>query len=321
MSYATMRDGAQLHYLSFGRGPQTCVLLHGFAMSAKMWLPFVAPLAHRVRFIIPDLRGFGGSHLLPIRHKSILDQHADDLHDLLLALNLDGVHLGGLSMGACTALQYQRRYGFGRIRAYLHMDQSPCVLNGPGWRYGLLGEQQQAQLGSWGVLLEELDALRDKPYAKLPRALRRRMWAGFAQFTDYAFHHRGMRLVGGLSKHEQLIRRLAPTTNWTIYLDCLQSYKVDNYDWRTSLKTIQVPMTVLVGMQSRMYPAAGQLRIKDYVPHARMVRIENCGHVIPFEAPRTFLRELDIFMSQEVPAVVPVRARRPRMAAASASAA
>ncbi len=319
MSYAPMRDGARLHYLSFGRGAEVCVLLHGFGMNAAMWVPFVAPLAHRVRFVIPDLRGFGGSHRLPLVQRSILDQHADDLHDLLLALDLEQVHLGGLSMGACTAMQYQRRYGFERIRAYLHMDQGICVRNGADWRYGLLGERQEAQLEVWGGMLAQLEPYRGTPYRKLPSALRKTMWVWLAQFLSYAFHHRGMRLIGGLSRHELLIRRLAPTANWPIYLDCLRSYMEDDYDWRPSLPQMKTPMTALVGLQSRMYPAAGQLQIAEYVPQARIVPIDNCGHVIPFEAPRVFLRELGRFLGKDAAATT--RRGRTGLAAASQPAA
>jgi pimeloyl-ACP methyl ester carboxylesterase len=314
-----MRDGAQLHYLSVGRGADTCVILHGFAMNAAMWVPFVLPLAHRVRFIIPDLRGFGGSHTLPLRQASILDQHADDLHDLLGALNLQRVHLAGLSMGACTALQYQQRYGFGRVRAYLHMDQSPCVPNKAGWRHGLLGEAQEGQLAAWGALLEEMEPHRGKPYRKLPRSLRRRMWGALAQFTAYAFHHRGMKLISGLSRHELLVRRIAPVANWTVYLDCLRAYAREDYDWRPSLKRIKVPMTVLIGMESRMYPAEGQIRIADHVPQARLVPIPGCGHVVPFEAPRVFLRELARFLAP--PAALPGLVERVPERVASQSAA
>jgi len=48
-----------------------------------------------------------------------------------------------------------------------------------------------------------------------------------------------------------------------------------------------------------MYPAAGQLRIRDYVPHARIERFENTGHAIPFEAPRQFMRSLRQFLDAE----------------------
>lgn len=296
MPYAQMRDGARLHYLSFGRGPDTCVLLHGFAMNSAMWLPFVAPLAYRVRFIIPDLRGFGRSHRLPLAEPSILDQHANDLHDLVQTLELDDVYLAGLSMGACTALQYHRRYGFAPFRAYLHMDQAPCVLNSGDWREGLLGEAQAHQLAEWRELLLDLEPHRHLPYRKLPRALRQRIWKTLVQFTEYAFHHRGLRAFASLARHELLIRRIAPLTNWPVYFDCLRSYLDDDYDWRPSLPAMRTPMTALVGRQSRMYPAEGQYRIADYVPQARIVTVENCGHVIPFEAPRVFLREMNRFI-------------------------
>lgn len=121
-------------------------------------------------------------------------------------------------------------------------------------------------------------------------------------------------MIGNLSRHERLIRRVAPTANWPIYLDCLRSYMEDDYDWRPSLPQLKTPMTVLIGLQSRMYPAAGQFRIADQVPHARMVPIGNCGHVIPFEAPRMFLRELSRFLA---PAPALTRARRARIAAPS----
>ena len=85
--------------------------------------------------------------------------------------------------------------------------------------------------------------------------------------------------------------------NWPIYLDCLRSYLEDNdYDWRPSLRKVGVPMTVAVGMRSRMYPAAGQLLIPDFVPHARIEKFWETGHAIPFEAPLQFMRVLRTFL-------------------------
>src|SRR5262245_38430785 len=145
MPHARMRDGAELHYLDVGRGP-TVMLLHGFAMPAPLWLPFVAPLATRFRFVLPNLRGFGGSHHVSLTNPCLLTQHADDVADLIEQLGLDDIRLGGLSMGACTSLQYNRLYGFDRVRSYLHIDQAPRVLNGPDWRHGLLGAEQKHRL-------------------------------------------------------------------------------------------------------------------------------------------------------------------------------
>ena len=295
MPYLTTRDGARLHYHDIGRGAPV-VLLHGFAMPAALWLPFVLPFARRYRFILPDLRGFGGSHRTPLAQRCLLTQHADDLADLLQGLHLRDVRLGGLSMGACTALQYHRLYGFDRIRSYLHIDQSPCVRNTADWAHGLLGATQAARLADWQTLMRKLEPYRGQPYARLPKPLRRALWAKLGEFFDFAFHHRGWKAVSRLARYELLIRRVAPTANWTIYLDSVRSYLEDDYDWRTTLPTLQVPMTVLIGNDSIMYPAEGQRTIRELVPHARIVDIPDCGHAIPFEAPRVFRRELARFL-------------------------
>lgn len=298
MPYATMRDGARLHYYDLGlkNSRRTCVLLHGFAMPAALWIPFVSPHLHRARFILPDLRGFGGSHRLRLSQPTLLNQHADDVADLFEQLDLRNVHLGGLSMGACTSMQYHRLYGFERVRAYLHVDQSPRVINSADWPHGLLGAQQNDGFAEMEGLRRQLEPYRDQPYRRLPRGLRRELWSKLATFYGHAFHQSHWRRFVGLSRYEFLIRRLAPTANWPIYMDCLRSYLTDDYDWRDTLPKMTVPMTALVGMQSTMYPAAGQLAIRELVPHARVVEIENCGHAIPFEQPRRFVSELGRFL-------------------------
>ena len=216
MPHITTRDGAKLHYLSIGRGAPV-ILLHGFAMQGAMWLPFIAPLAMRYRFILPDLRGFGGSHAVPLSQPCLLTQHADDLQDLIEVLDLHDVRLGGLSMGACTALQYHRIYGFDRIHSYLHMDQSPCVRNGKDWRHGLLGAPQQSKLGAWKTLMQDLEPYRGQAFRKIPKALRARLWHVLSEFFGFAFHKAGWRLFSSLAKHEFIIRNIAPTSNWPIY--------------------------------------------------------------------------------------------------------
>ncbi len=290
-----MRDGAKLHYYTLGRGP-TVVLLHGFAMPAFLWLPFVAPLAARYRFVLPDLRGFGGSHGLAVNGSCMLTQHADDLADLLKHLGEESVILGGLSMGACTALQYHRHYGFAGVRAYLHMDQSPCVRNNDSWQHGLLGAEQALRLGDWQSLMEKMEPWRGKPFNKIPRSLRRKMWSTLSVFFGHAMSSRAWQAITGLARHEVLIRRVAPVSNWPIYMDVLRSYLTEDYDWRPGLPKIAIPFTAFVGMRSTMYPPAGQLEIARLLPQAEVVRFENAGHAIPFEAPARFVWELGKFL-------------------------
>src|SRR5690606_4682925 len=99
------------------------------------------PLAGTLRFVLPDLRGFGRAHMTPFRSSCVLTDYAEDLEDLLGALGESQVRLGGISMGAYVALQYQRLHGaMPGVSRYLHIDQSPCAMNQPDWGYGIFGE-------------------------------------------------------------------------------------------------------------------------------------------------------------------------------------
>ena len=53
MATYTAADGHSLHYWDMGKGP-VCILVHGFAMPAFLWLPFITPLLGKYRFILPD---------------------------------------------------------------------------------------------------------------------------------------------------------------------------------------------------------------------------------------------------------------------------
>ncbi|WP_292998806.1 alpha/beta hydrolase [Nevskia sp.] len=297
MPHLTTRDGARLHYLDVGRraGP-ACVLLHGFGMHGALWLPVIAPLLVKQRFILPDLRGFGGSHGLRITTSNLIHQHADDVADLIEALGLEQVRLAGLSMGACTAMDYHARYGFGRVHSYLHIDQAPRILNGDDWSHGVLGPVQAERLADWGDLLQRLEVYRDLPFERLPGHLRQRFWGLLAEFLGFAFSQRGWRRAARLTRHDLLAKRLVPTTNWTVYLDSLRSYLRDGFDWRDSLKQMTQPMTVMIGGRSAMYPAEGQRLLGDLVPHARLIEFPKSGHVIPYEAPLRFVAEFDRFL-------------------------
>jgi pimeloyl-ACP methyl ester carboxylesterase len=296
MPHVEVTSGDRIHYLDVGSGPP-CVLLHGFGMQAAHYLPFVLPLARRHRFVLVDLRGFGGSRRLPLRDPDVLVSHMRDVHEVIEALRLDRPALGGISMGAATSLAYLRHVGFDRIRAYLHVDQAPRVLNDASYEYGVFGPDQGPILGAWSALGDELEACgRDTPYEKLPKRLRRAVARKLGQFFSYAFHGRLWRASSVLVGREAVTKRVLDPGNWPLYLDAMRAYQTRDYDFRPSLRAIQVPMHLFVGMESRMYPPTGQLEMADLVPHARVVRFAQTGHAVPAEAPVRFTRALDAFL-------------------------
>jgi non-heme chloroperoxidase len=317
MPYIATRDQNKLHYLDIGRGPPV-VLLHGFGMRAAHWLPFVTPLALRYRFILPDLRGFGGSHHLNLSQACLLGNYADDVEDLLDSLGLSRVHLGGISMGAYTSLQYLRSYGSERIKAYLHIDQSPMARNVPGWRWGLFGEEHERRMDEFRELITLMEGQgRDTPWHTVDPEIRARMWRSLAQFMGDAFHQLPLSFgLKWLFRNERIARRLLPPDNWPAYLDVMRGYLDGDYDMRPSLEKIDIPMTVMVGTESVMYPAPGQVWIKSQVKHANVVCFENCGHAVMLEKPRQFVWQLSRFLAESAALTGEPREAMPRKRAA-----
>jgi sigma-B regulation protein RsbQ len=89
-----------------GEGSQAIVLLHGLGGHQGMWQPLLPALEKRYRVVLLDLVGCGNSDLTAYsteRHGSLAG-HAQDLLDVLRALNLRNVVLMGHSVGAIIGL-------------------------------------------------------------------------------------------------------------------------------------------------------------------------------------------------------------------------
>lgn len=291
-----MRDGRSIYVRVLGRGTP-CLLVHGFGADSRSWLPFVAPLAHRYRFILPDLRGFGQSHHVPIARDCPLTGYAEDLADTLDALEIDTLPAGGISMGAFVCVQSFRLLSGSRFSRYLHIDQGPAIHNRPDYAHGMMGPAQASFFARLRALVTALDPLKDKSFEALPRALREEFFGALGEFSAAAFTSPLMQTIVRTAAHnEPLMRRVFAVEHWQTYLHIVRAYLERDYDLREGFRAIRIPMTVLIGGASRMYPPAGQRTIASLAPHAQVCEIPNSGHNLPVEAPARFFRALSGFL-------------------------
>lgn len=298
MPHITLNDGQRMYVRVIGRG-QPVLMLHGFAMHSMHWLTSILPLSHRYRFFMPDFRGFGRSRALNFEQADVLADLASDTRDVLNWIG-DEVALAGISMGACTAMRYNELFAFDGVRRYMHIDQSPRVLNDEQWSGGLFGEHNQALMQSFKEVLTHAAPYREDrtPYDDVPDALRDQFWMLASTFFEAAISERYQKAIARRLMAQDWFRQfMLPLDNWSAYLDCMAAYAEQDYDMRHSIKHITVPLTIAVGMRSHMYPAHGQLWLAENVPHARVVRFERSGHTIPLTEPIKFVRELDTFLS------------------------
>lgn len=292
------RDGSALHYYDIGTGP-VCVMLHGFGMASDLWLPLVAPLLKNNRFILLSQRGFGRSHGQSFTQDCAISQLADDLEDLLQHLDITRCRLAGYSMGACASMQYLASYGESRVQGYLQIDQAVCVAPKHDWEWPLFGEQNQARMADFSILLDQVDTLPlDTTFAGMPKQLRSEVCNAFADFFEIAGHKLWLRKASRLVKLEIVAKLFLPTHNWRAYMHCMKAYHQHNYDFRSGVAGLSLPLWSFVGTESRMYPPEGQLRMGSVakVP-VNVVRFNGCGHALPFEAPRRFSQKLGEFLA------------------------
>ncbi len=136
MSFFTLSNGEKLYYEDEGSGQETVVMMHGWSSSCEIYERSFETLKEKVRCIIYDHRGHGGSKDAN-REKPTMDTLAGDLKELIDGLGLDNITLLGWSMGAGVALTYIRLYGCDGLKRLILCDMTPKMLNDDEWKLGM----------------------------------------------------------------------------------------------------------------------------------------------------------------------------------------
>jgi non-heme chloroperoxidase len=126
MSTIITKDGTEIYYKDWGEGP-VVTFSHGWPLSADAWdaqLLFLAQ--HGYRVVAHDRRGHGRSSQPSSRND--MDGYADDLADLIEALNLTDATLVGHSTGGGEVARYIGRHGTTRVAKAVLVSAVPPVM-------------------------------------------------------------------------------------------------------------------------------------------------------------------------------------------------
>ncbi|HEY3588340.1 MAG TPA: alpha/beta fold hydrolase [Myxococcaceae bacterium] len=239
----------RLHFREVGSGPPV-VLLHAFPLTGEMFEPQWTALGGRARFIVPDLRGFGGSDTVP--SPSEMGAMADDVLSLLDHLGVDSAVVGGVSMGGYASLALLRNDP-GRVRALVLADTQTSADDAPARERREVTARDVLDRGPT-ALLPTVDTLLG-PSASPELRARVSAWIAGGSAEGFAAAQRGMAL---------------------------------RPDARDILARFGGPVLVVVGSDDVLTPPAKARAMVDLVPGAELVEIPGAGHLSNLEQPVAF---------------------------------
>jgi pimeloyl-ACP methyl ester carboxylesterase len=251
-------NDVQLHYDVQGSGDPLLMVM-GLGASSATWNPeLITNLARSFRVITYDNRGTGRSDKPDIPYS--LEMFAADAVALLDALQLDRVHLFGVSMGGMIAQELALRYG-----PRLQTLTLGCTTF--GGRNAVPPPPESIKL---------LTAPRD---GASEEEIIRRGWP-LAYTPAFIRDHRA-------TLEESIPRLLAHPTPVFAYKRHLDAtYGLKTYD---RLPTIATPTLVITGADDVLIPAKNAEILAQRIPGARLHIIRASGHAFFNETPAAFL--------------------------------
>jgi non-heme chloroperoxidase len=178
----TTKDGASLYFKDWGSGPAV-VFSHGYPLSSDAWedqMFFL--LQNRYRVIAHDRRGFGRSSQPANGYD--YDTFADDLAQLVNALNLREATFVGHSMGGGEVARYVGRHGQSRVAKVAFVSSvTPFLLKtatnptgAPKELFDGFRAAVQADRSQWNLDVTMPYYSFNRPGAKVSEGLRQDYW-------------------------------------------------------------------------------------------------------------------------------------------------
>jgi pimeloyl-ACP methyl ester carboxylesterase len=244
----------EIAYDDLGHG-DPLVLVHGHPFDRTMWRPQAERYSRAGRrVIVPDLRGYGGSAVVP--GKTTLDVFATDITGLLDRLGVDTFVLGGLSMGGQIVMELHRQVP-DRIRGLILADTSALADTEPARRTRLETAERLLREGM-GRYAEEV----------LPKMVAPH---NISALPDVARH----------------VLTMMRGTNPEGAAAALRG-RAERPDYTESLSRVGVPALVVVGSDDEFTPIDDAKHIADHIPDARLAVIDGAAHLPNLERTAEF---------------------------------
>ncbi|MDF3289767.1 alpha/beta fold hydrolase [Streptomyces silvisoli] len=273
MPTVTTRDGVEIYYKDWGSGPPV-LFMHGWPLNADAWDDQMKCVADNgFRGIAHDRRGHGRSSQPWGGYD--FDTFADDLNDLITALDLRDVALVAHSMGGGELARYIGRHGTERASKAVLLSAIPPLM-------------MKSDSNPEGVPAEVFDALRNGILRE-----RSQFWKDTAE-GFFGANRPGNKVTQG---NKDAFWFMAMHENIEAGVACVTAFA--ETDFTQDLKRFDIPTLVVHGDDDQVVPIDATARkAARIIPDATLKVYEGGSHgiaLVPGDKER-FNRDLLDFL-------------------------
>lgn len=238
-----------------GAGP-TFIYLHSTLGESFLWLPFFQTWSKKFRVLVPTHPGFGKSE--GFDRIDTIEDMAFHYIEMLDALELDEVILGGVSLGGWIAAEVACRWPE-RVKK-LWIADAP------------------------GLWVEE------QPLPDMFRVVNDR-----EKMRELLFHDPKGAMASLVIKDNPDEQTMLNAYQALTVLARLVWERPYNPKLAGRLHRVQCPTLLLWGENDKLIPPAYGEAYKKHIPHAELKLIKNCGHLGMFEKEKEFVQIIQEF--------------------------
>lgn len=261
MASLTLRDGLNMAYEDVGSGP-VLLLVHGWGVHGGFFAPQIAALSKRFRVIAPDLRGHGRT---PAAEPMTIGQLADDVAQLVEALDLQDIVAVGWSMGAQVVWTTLLGPARPRFAGMVVVDMGARIVSDGGWTLGV----KRGYESSTAPLLQQV---------------MKADWPAYA-----AFLANGLVADGAQGERAELIAWVSAEVAKNDPGPLAELWaSLTIQDFRETLSGLDLPVLIAHGARSQLYAADTAEDLAHRLPDARVAALSNSGHAPNLEEPDAF---------------------------------
>src|SRR5664280_1227502 len=258
MSTLVMKDGTQIYYKDWGTG-QPVVFSHGWPLNSDSWeaqMMFLASEGYRC--IAHDRRGHGRSS--QPWNGNDMNTYADDLSQLIEALDLKGAVLIGFSAGGGEVTRYIGRHGTKRLAKVALISAVPPLMLTTAGNPG-------------GLSIKVFDKIRLSSIAD-----RSQFYKDLAGGPFFGANRPGAKVTQGMIDSFWLQGMQAGAKNT---YDCIKAFS--ETDFTEDLKKFDVPTLIIHGDDDQIVPiGAAALRSSKLVKNATLKIYAGAPHGLAY---------------------------------------